>query len=489
LSSIKSQGIQAFIWDLLGKVGIHASSFIVMIILARLLEPSDFGLIAMVMVIVGIASIFSDIGLGGALIQRRRVLPIHYSSVLIFNVGAGFILTLLTFFSADLIATFYNSSELSPIVKVMSTLFTISAFHAVQSVILRKELNYKLLTQVNLIASILSGVIGVVLAFLDFGVWSLVGQVLSRELIINIVIWSKTSWIPSLSFSFKALKQLWGYGFNMFLAGVIDTVYEKIDYMIIGRLFSPATLGFFYQAKQLNMFVIKYSSGSLMSVLFPVLSKIQKDKAHFQRVVIKSLGIICFITFFLLGELYLIADELIVGLFGEKWEASVYYFKILALSGFAYPISALMVNILSSRGKSKDFLKLEIYKKVIQSINLYILYLYGIEVFLYGLIITSILGTSLNIRFATREIELSFINIVRPIAIEAFITFTLILSILYITNFLYFNDFSMMLIEGILFFSIYIFINWIFKIKSFQYILEQLKPIIDKKIKAKKDDK
>ncbi len=489
MSSIKSQGIQAFIWDLLGKVGIHASSFIVMIILARLLEPSDFGLIAMVMVIVGIASIFSDIGLGGALIQRRRVLPIHYSSVLIFNVGAGFILTLLTFFSADLIATFYNSSELSPIVKVMSTLFTISAFHAVQSVILRKELNYKLLTQVNLIASILSGVIGVVLAFLDFGVWSLVGQVLSRELIINIVIWSKTSWIPSLSFSFKALKQLWGYGFNMFLAGVIDTVYEKIDYMIIGRLFSPATLGFFYQAKQLNMFVIKYSSGSLMSVLFPVLSKIQKDKAHFQRVVIKSLGIICFITFFLLGELYLIADELIVGLFGEKWEASVYYFKILALSGFAYPISALMVNILSSRGKSKDFLKLEIYKKVIQSINLYILYLYGIEVFLYGLIITSILGTSLNIRFATREIELSFINIVRPIAIEAFITFTLILSILYITNFLYFNDFSMMLIEGILFFSIYIFINWIFKIKSFQYILEQLKPIIDKKIKAKKDDK
>ncbi len=489
MSSIKSQGIQAFIWDLLGKVGIHASSFIVMIILARLLEPSDFGLIAMVMVIVGIASIFSDIGLGGALIQRRRVLPIHYSSVLIFNVGAGFILTLLTFFSADLIATFYNSSELSPIVKVMSTLFTISAFHAVQSVILRKELNYKLLTQVNLIASILSGVIGVTLAFLDFGVWSLVGQVLSRELIINIVIWSKTSWIPSLSFSFKALKQLWGYGFNIFLAGVIDTVYEKIDYMIIGRLFSPATLGFFYQAKQLNMFVIKYSSGSLMSVLFPVLSKIQKDKAHFQRVVIKSLGIICFITFFLLGELYLIADELIVGLFGEKWEASVYYFKILALSGFAYPISALMVNILSSRGKSKDFLKLEIYKKVIQSINLYILYLYGIEVFLYGLIITSILGTSLNIRFATREIELSFINIVRPIAIEAFITFTLILSILYITNSLYFNDFSMMLIEGILFFFIYIFINWIFKIKSFQYILEQLKPIIDKKIKAKKDDK
>ena len=128
MSSIKSKGIEAFIWDLLGKVGIHASSFIVMIILARLLTPADFGLIAMIMVIVAIATIFSDIGLGGAIIQRRRVLQIHYSSVFFFNIIAGFILTLLTFFSSNLIANFYNNRELIPIVQVMSTLFIISSF-------------------------------------------------------------------------------------------------------------------------------------------------------------------------------------------------------------------------------------------------------------------------------------------------------------------------------------------------------------------------
>lgn len=477
MNSIKSKGINAFIWDLFGKVGIHASSFIVMIILARLLEPSDFGLIAMIMVIVGIATIFSDIGLGGALIQRRRVLQIHYSSVFFFNITAGFILTLLTFFSASWIANFYNNRDLVSLIEVMSSLFTISSFHAVQTVILRRELKYKLLTQVNLIASISSGVIGVVFALLDFGVWSLVIQILSRELMINIVIWAKTTWIPMVSFSPKALKQLWGYGFHMFLAGVIDTIYEKIDYMIIGKLFSPAILGFFHQAKQLNMFVIKYSSGSLMSVLFPVLSKIQKDINHVQRVVIKSLGVICFITFFLLGELYLTADELIVGLFGTKWEASVYYFKILAISGFAYPISALMVNILSSRGKSKDFLKLEIYKKIIQSINLYILYFYGIEVFLYGLIITSILGTSLNILFAVKEIGLSLLVIFRTIIIEATISLSLILIIIYITDNIYLSGFFMMLLKGILFMSVYIFLNWIFNIQSFQYLIEQLKLI------------
>ena len=487
MSSIKSKGIQAFIWDLLGKVGIHASSFIVMIFLARLLEPSDFGLIAMIMVIVGIATIFSDIGLGGALIQRRRVLQIHYSSVFFFNISAGLILTLLTFFSSTFIADFYNNTQLVPIVQVMSTLFVITSFHALQGVILRKELNYKLLTQVNLIASLSSGAIGVLLAFLGYGVWSLVAQILSRELITNMVIWKKTSWIPSLSFSFKALKQLWGYGFHMFLAGVIDTIYEKLDYMIIGKLFSPATLGFFHQAKQLNLFVIKYSSGSLMSVLFPVLSKIQKDIAHFRRVVIKSLGVICFVSFLLLGELYVTADELIVGLFGDKWEASVYYFKILALSGFSYPVSALMVNILSSRGKSKDFLKLEVYKKMIQSINLYVLYLYGIDVFLYGLIITSILGTSLNIKFASNEIGLSFITIVRPIIISAVVTAIVIVSILFITNFINLNDFFMIVIKGGLFILLYSAINWIFKIQSFLYIREEIKQIVTKKNKREKN--
>jgi len=471
---LKSKGIQAFIWDLLGKIGIHASSFIVSIVLARLLEPSDFGLIAMIMVIVGIATIFSDIGLGGALIQRRRVLPIHYSSVFFFNISAGFILTLLTFFSANWIAKFYNNIDLIPLIEVMSTLFFISSFHTVQTIILRKELSYKLLTQVNIIASISSGIMGILFAFLGFGVWSLVIQILSRELIINISIWTKTSWIPNISFSFKALKQLWGYGFHMFLAGMIDTIYEKIDYMIIGKLFSSSILGFFHQAKQLNLFIISYSSGSLMSVLFPVLSKIQKDIPRFQRVILKSLGIICFVTFFLLGELYLVADELIVGLFGDKWEASIYYFKILALSSFAYPISALMVNILSSRGKSKDFLKLEIYKKIIQSINLYILYLFGIDAFLYGLIVTSSLGTSLNIIFATREIGLSLLSVFKPILVQISITIVLIITIQLAVAHIELSAFLMFLLKGVTFLISYIFLNWIFQIKSFQYIKEQL---------------
>ena len=478
MRDLKTKGLKAFIWDLLGNLGTHASSLIVTIFLARLLEPSDFGLIAIIMVIVSVATIFSDVGLGGALIQRSKLLPIHYSSVFFFNITAGFLLTLLTYLSAGQIATFYNNPELLPLIQVMSSLFVISAFHAVQSVILRKELNYELLTKVNLIASVLSGVIGVLLAFWGAGVWSLVAQLISREVLINILIWSRSSWVPTLAFSFKALKQLWGYGMNMFLAGLLDTIYERADYLIIGKLFAPATLGFFHQAKQLNMLVVKYSAGSLMSVLFPVLSKIQNDLEQFRRVVIKSTGIISFVTFLILGGLFLLADELIVLLLGAKWEASIFYFKILALSGFAYPISALMVNVLSSRGKSRDFLKLEIYKKIIQSISFYVLFAFGIKAFLYSLIVTSALGTSLNIYFAARELGLSFLSIVRPILIQTFIVFPAVAITLFISSQLALSDFPSMLLKGIIFVVLYLLFNGVLKVKAFKDVLEQFDSLL-----------
>ena len=479
MSDLKEKGLHAFIWDVRGKLGMHASSFIVTIILARLLEPEDFGLLAIIMVIVSFATIFSDIGLGGALIQRKKLHQVHYSSVFFFNITAGLILTIITFFSATWIAEFYKNEQLTSVVQASSFLFLISSFHAVQTVVLKRELKYELLTKVNLIASISSGFIGVALAFWGAGVWSLVIQLISREIIINIVIWSKTSWSPKLAFSLKALKQLWSYGMNMFLAEVLDTLYEKADYLIIGRLFTPATLGFFHQAKQLNNFVIEYSAGSLMSVLFPVLSKIQNDLEKFQRVVLKSTGIISFVTFLLLGGLYLVADEVIILLLGDKWIPSVFYFKIILLSGFAYPISALMVNVLSSRGKSKDFLILEIYKKIIQTATFFILYSFGIKIFLYSLVVSSLLGTALNIRFATLEIDIPFLSIVKPLVIQAIVTIALVIIILVLSDGLQLPSFVMMLIKGLSFLVAYIAVNWFFQIKSFEMIKEQLESVLD----------
>ena len=198
--NLKTKGVTAFIWEFSGKLASNGMGFIISIFLARLLEPSEFGLIAMVMVVIGMAAVFSDSGLGVALIQRRRVLPIHYSSVFYFNILVAIILALVTFFSAGRIAEFYNNEELIPLAQVMSLSFIIGALSSVQSIRLRKELDYALLTKITLISSLVSGVLGIVLAFNGAGVWSLVVQSLTAGIMTNILLWINSKWRPSLHF-------------------------------------------------------------------------------------------------------------------------------------------------------------------------------------------------------------------------------------------------------------------------------------------------
>jgi len=485
MDNLKSKGTRAFIWDLFGKMATHGMSFVISIFLARLLEPSDFGLIAMVMVIIGIASVFTDVGLGGALIQRRRIHPVYYSSVFYFNIVIGLFLALITYFSAPWISEFYNNEELLPLVQVMSISFILGALSSVQSTRLRKELNYALLTKIGLISSLVSGMVGISLAFWGAGVWSLVAQILMARIMYNILIWTAGHWKPSLEFSWKALTQLWGFGFRMFLSGMLDAIFTRIDFLIIGKLFPLATLGYFQRAKSLNSMVVRYSSGSLMTVLFPVLSKVQNDLPRFQNIIMKSLGIISFVVFLLLGGLYLISEELIVLLFSDKWLPSVDFFKILVLSGFAYPISALLVNVLSSRGNSKAFLRLEIYKKLIASVNFIVLYFWGINAFLYGLVVQATLGISLNILFASREIRLPYFMFVKPIMVQMSISVLSVLLTVLITQNIVSLDIIMLLIKGSLFTLLYILFNYMIKTTSFKYFLEQIMPIVRKKLISK----
>ena len=482
LDSLKAQGTKAFLWDFLGKMVRQGMGFIVTIFLARLLEPSDFGLIAMIVVIIGIASVFTDVGLDEALIQRRRVHSAHYSSVFYFNIAVGSLLTLITYFSASGISGFYNNEQLIPLVQVLSPLFIINAFSSMQTTRLRKELNYALLTKITLISSLTSGIVGVSLAFWGAGVWSLVAQTLTIGIMYNILIWTAGHWKPSLKFSWKALTQLWGFGFRMFLSGILDSTFAKLDFLIIGKLFAPATLGFFERATSLNNIVAQYSSGSLIAVLFPVLSKVQNDLPKFQNIVLKSLGIISFVAFLLLGGLYLVAEELIVLLFSEKWLPSVEFFKILILSGFSYPISTLLVIVLISRGNSKTILRLYIYKASIFSLNFVVLYIWGIDTYLYGLIIVAVFWVSPNILYASREIKLPFYLFAKPILTQMGITVIAVLLTMFIVQNIELLDIIMLIIKGSLFTFLYIFLNYSVQTTSFNYVLEQIIPMVKKKL-------
>lgn len=481
MDELKSKGLKALAWDFFGKLARYGTTFIVTIVLARLLEPSDFGLIAMVMVIVMLALVFTDVGLGAALVQRRRVLPVHFASVFFFNVFIGGSLTFVTYLSAHWISVFYDNEALVPVIQVTSVLFVINAFSSVQMSKLSKELNYKALAKSDVSAAVLSGLTGIGLAIYGAGVWSLVGQVVSRGVYYNIFIWSASKWVPSLMFSFKALKQLWGFGFRMFLSTLLETIYSKLDIIIIGKLFTPAVLGFFDQAKRLDLLITQLSSGSIMAVMFPVLSKVQNDLIRFQNIIFKTLGIIIFVVFFLLGSMYLISEEFIVLLYGEKWLPTVDYFKILVLSGFSYPISALLVSILSSRGNSRAFLKLEIYKKILQSINFYVGFLWGIEGYLYGWLIVSIIGMLLNILFASRETKSHFLLFVKPIVLQILITVSIVFIVIVVTEDIETHTMVLLLLKGILFTVMYFMINMFLKTNSYVYFKNESLQVLQRR--------
>jgi len=476
MDNLKSKSIKAFIWDFVGKILTQGMSFIFSIFLARLLSPSEFGLIAMIMVIIGIASVFTDIGLGGALIQRSRLLPVHFSSVFYFNLAIGLLLSIICYVSAGWVAVFYDSPELELLTQVMAVSFVLSAFGSVQATKLRKDLNYAALTRASFIASLLSGGVGVALAFQGAGVWSLVAQNLLMGLVFNVAVWHFSAWRPALAFSFKALKQLWGFGFRMFLVGLLDAIYTRLDYLVIGKLFLPATLGFFHRAKSLNLMVTRYSSGSLMSVLLPVLSQIKNNVPQFKNIVRRTLGIISIISMFIVGSLYLVADELIILLFSDKWMDSTYYFKILVLSGASYPINSLLVSVLSSRGKSKIFLRAALLKKSIGGLNLLNLYLYGIESYLYGLILVSILATSISVFMAARESRIAVSFFYRTIIAQVIVLIVSIKSTQYFFESIDYelsNLFVFMLAKGSIFSIIFITMNLVLRVKAFLFIIEQ----------------
>lgn len=220
-----------------------------------------------------------------------------------------------------------------------------------------------------------------------------------------------------------------------------------------------------------------------MSVMFPVLSKVQNDLPRFQNIVIKTLGIISFSIFYLLGTMYLVSEELIVLLFTEKWLPSVDYFKLLILSGFDIPVSALLANVLTSRGNSKAFLQVVIYRNILLAINLYIGFQWGMEGYLYGLIPVSILAVMLTIKFASYEIKLPFYVFAKPVMMQMVIAVISVWIVILFTEAIETYNIVLILLKSIAFFTIYFLISGLLKTSSYQYVVGQIKPIIKRKLR------
>lgn len=473
--SLKQQSYKAFIWDFTGNIARQSVGFILSIFLARLLAPEDFGLLAMVSVVISLSSSLVDMGLGVALIQRKDVTEEHYGSVFFFNIVVGILLAALLFFGAPLVGSFYDNNQLIPIARTMAVLFILKSIGNVLRIKLRKELLYGIPTKAGIIASVTSGIVGVTMAFNGFGVWSLVVQSVISPIVANVYVFYVFKWRPRLIFKWQALKDLWGFGFRMFLSGLLDSVFVNADSLIIGKLFNSATLGYYYRARSLNMYITQYSSQSIMSVLLPALSKVQDDLERFKNMVFKGYNLINLFAFFLTGVFFVVGDSLILFLFGEKWRDSIPLFKLIILTAYGYPLSSILVSILTASGNSKRFLQLEVIKKIFFGAALGFGFLWGIEGYLIANILAYTLAVWLNIFFAGKQLQTGqwwFLKITLP---YVFITGVSALGVSTILK--YFNSLLLVnvIIGAILFSICFVTFAWLFKLPGLKLLQVELK--------------
>lgn len=360
--SVRSQLLHGVVWNFVEKVLIRAATFFIGIILARLLSPSDYGLIGMLAVFISISGVFIEGGLAKALIQRQNCQNIDYSTAFVTNVGMSIIIYFIMYASAPWIADFYGEPILIDLTRILSLNFILGSFNIVQRAKMMARVDFKSLAQINVISTIVSGIIGIAMAYYGYGVWALVGQALCSTIVLIILFPIYSKWKPSLEFSMSSFRQLFGFGSNLMVTGVYAVVLNNISTICIGKFYRSGQLGFFTRASQFSELISTTSYEVIGNVTFPVLSELQDDKTRLIKVYRKSLFFTAMFIFPIMVLTSLLARPIIIILLTEKWLPCVVLIQWLCLARMFTPLSAINMNILNAVGRSDLFMKLDLSK-------------------------------------------------------------------------------------------------------------------------------
>ena len=434
-----------------------------------MLGPKDFGLIGLSMVFISVFSYFISTGLFAALIQRSEVSESHLSSVFYFNITVAIILFILFYFSAPELTFFLGAeSDLTLVIRSLTFVFLISAFTQVQESILRRNLQFNILAKSVLIATAISGCIAVVMAWLGFGIWSLILQTLVDRVVQSFYFWKKSNWRPKLIFEIKAIKELWAYGINSFFIGFIENIVSQIDSIMVSKQFGVTELGLFSRSKSLNGFAFRYSSESIGSVMFPTLSRNQSDKNEFVKLGIKTEVLVSFVSTGLLGWLFVNSENIILIVLGSKWHEAIGIFELLLLSGFAYPMNAATNIMLRASRFSRPLLKLELTKNLFYLCAIFIGFNFGMQGFLVSLIFSGVFNIVANIYVTNIYFGTTFFFHIRTFVVQYLIgAFSALTTILFCHKIS--SNFNSLLWSTFLFWLFFLVINMVLKTTAFSY--------------------
>ena len=430
--SLKKKTVKGVGWSVIDNVVQTGVAFAVSIVLARLLTPDDYGLIGIIAIFTTVCTALINGGFTTALIRKKDATDDDYNTAFMANLVVSLILYAFIFICSPLIADFFGREELIALTRVSSLGMIIGALALVQQTRLTKHIDFKSQTKITFVASFISGVVGIVMAFWDFGVWALVAQQLVNHSIRTLLLWIVNKWIPSLRFSSESFHELFGFGWKMMVSSVLETVWRELYQVVVGKFYSPATLGQYTRSKQFSKFFSSNLTSVIQRVTYPVLSNIQDDKERMvtaYRKLIKTTMFVTAVSMFFLGA---ISEPLLYCLIGPKWNEAAVYLPLICISGSFYPLHAINLNMLQVQGRSDLFLILEIIKKIIGIGPLSIGIFIGIIPMLYTNILTSIIAYFLNSYFSGKFLGYSSWMQIKDIAPSYGIAFLVALSVFFL---------------------------------------------------------
>lgn len=385
-----------FLWKFLERCGSQAVSFCVAIILARILAPSDYGLIAICMIFITILQVFADSGLGTALIQKRSVDNLDYSTVFLTNLGLSVFLYALLFFCAPLIADFYDMSGLIPVLRVLGLAIIINSLKNTQQAYISRNLLFKRFCSAIMVASVASAAIGIAVAYGGYGIWALVAQQLSSNVVAVAMLWLLVPWRPAKCFSWERLKRLFSFGWKLLLSAIMASLYAQLMPLIVGKFYSPSDLAYINQGQKFPQAVISNISASVDSVLLPVMSQNQDNIVVLREMTRRAIQTSIFIIAPLMMIIAFSAENIVKLVLTDKWLPCVPFMIIYCVNYMFWTVHTANLNAINALGRSDIFLKLEIAKKIFGVAIVLFTMQYGIMAMAYGTLVSGLISQIIN---------------------------------------------------------------------------------------------
>ena len=477
--SLKDKTIKGTAWSAIDNVTQMGVSFLVSIVLARLLSPDDYGLIGIINIFTVVCTAIINGGFSTALIRKKDITDDDYNTSFIVNLGLSLVLYALIFIASPLIAEFFEREELVSLTRVSSFTMIIGALAIVQQTRLTKRIDFKTQTKITLIASVVSGAVGITMAFLGFGVWSLVAQMLTVQGLKTILLLVYNHWIPSLRFNKQSFHELFGFGWKMMVSAVLDSLWTQLYQVVVGKFYNAATLGQYTRAKQFSQMFSSNLTNVIQRVTYPVLSEIQDDKVRMIAAYRRVIKVTMFITFSLMFALGAVSEPLLYCLIGEKWHEAATYLPLICFVGAFYPLHAINLNMLQVQGRSDLFLKLEIIKKIIGLGPLFIGAFVGIFPMLYISIVSSIISYFLNSYFPGKLLGYTSWMQLQDISKSFSITFATAV-VVFILKYLPMSNWIILPIQVVVGLVVFILLCKLTKIEEYAEMLKMIKPMLNK---------